>query len=230
MLTRPMHMPPFRKDSRSRCPWRWRCSGRATTAHPLVIAAFTRGGHPPKIVAGISSGPTGRAGRGDRVRGGTGGWGTELKEIQARAAERPRAVPRLKATRVYERLRAPGAGSRRPGTRRNAAGWQAVASAALSSSAAKMRDCEAPYIGDERCESLILRARREPIKRIGHPPRPCVFPMRRGGKPKIRDLSIPVARIDHKRQGTGCAGKGAASRSIMMERREVQRWCERQSR
>ncbi len=29
---------------------------------------------------------------------------------------------------------------------------------ASSSSAAKMRDCEVPYIGDERCESLILCA------------------------------------------------------------------------
>lgn len=70
VLTRPMHMPPFREGSRSRCPRRWRCPGRATTAHPLVIAAFARGGHPPKIVAGISSGPTGRAGRGHRLRDG----------------------------------------------------------------------------------------------------------------------------------------------------------------
>ena len=226
MLTRPMHMPPFRKDSRSRCPWRWRCPGRATTAHPLVIAAFTRGGHPPKIVAGISSGPTGRARGGHRVRGGAaarGAWGRRCWKSKARAAERSQAVPRLEAARVYKPLQEPGAGSRRPGTRRNAADWRADGSGASSRSAAKMRDCEVPYIGDERGESLIACARREP-------PRPCVFPARRGGKPQTRDLSIPVARIDHKRQGIGCVGKGAASRSIMKEWREVQRWCERQSR
>lgn len=132
--------------------------GRATTAHLLVIAAFTRGGHPPKIVAGISSGPTGRAGRGHRVRGGTGdGDGVEGNpRLEPRIGPKPSLTSRQRGSMnccerheqdlvAPDREQSPQAGGR-GGPR------------ASSSSAAKMRDCEVPYIGDERCESLILCA------------------------------------------------------------------------
>ena len=165
-----------------------------------------------------------------RRSGGQGVWGAAMMEIQgsSRGAVPSRPSPRSGAG-LWAAARAKCKVSS-PGNAQKRADWRTGGSGASSRSAAKMRDCEVPNIWDERGESLIACARRAPIKRIGDTPRPCVFPTRRGGKPQTRDLSIPVARIDHKRQGTGCVGNGAAGRSIMMERREVQRWCERQSR